>query len=61
MDLTLWPVHLPLACVGGAVLAGFVAHGVEGGLCDSDPAPFGKRLPVIAGGFRIALPQAGPA
>ncbi|MFO1062005.1 MAG: NAD(P)H-dependent oxidoreductase [Dongiaceae bacterium] len=44
IDLLLWPVHFTLAYVGFAVLAPFVAYGVEAGLRYSDEAAVAARL-----------------
>src|SRR5258706_11202708 len=44
IDLMLWPVNFTLAYVGYAVLAPFVAYGVEAGLRYSDAAAVEARL-----------------
>src|SRR5262249_24959344 len=44
IDLLLWPVNFTLAYVGFAVLAPFVAYGVEAGLRYSDPTVVEARV-----------------
>jgi NAD(P)H dehydrogenase (quinone) len=44
IDLLLWPVQFSLAYVGYAVVAPFIAYGVEAGLRYSDPATIETRL-----------------
>jgi NAD(P)H dehydrogenase (quinone) len=56
VDLLLWPVNFTLAYVGYAVLAPFVAYGVEAGLRYSDASVMEARLKQVesdlAGGLR---------
>jgi NAD(P)H dehydrogenase (quinone) len=59
IDLMLWPVNFSLAYVGYAVLAPFVAYGVEAGLRYSDPVAVAERLRAIVDDFRAALPRVG--
>ena len=57
IDLLLWPVNFTLAYVGYAVLAPFVAYGVEAGLRYSDTAAVEDRLRAIVADFRAAVPR----
>jgi len=51
IDLLLWPVQFSLAYVGYAVVAPFIAYGVEAGLRYSDPATIETRLKRVAADF----------
>jgi NAD(P)H dehydrogenase (quinone) len=51
IDLLLWPVQFSLAYVGYAVVAPFIAYGVEAGLRYSDPATIESRLKRVAADF----------
>lgn len=55
IDLLLWPVQFSLAYVGYAVIAPFIAYGVEAGLRYSDPATVAARLEGVAADFRQSL------
>jgi NAD(P)H dehydrogenase (quinone) len=55
IDLLLWPVNFSLAYVGYAVLAPFVAYGVEAGLRYSDAAVVQARLQRVEAELASAL------
>ena len=55
IDLLLWPVNFSLAYVGYAVLAPFVAYGVEAGLRYSDAAVVAARLQRVEADLEHAL------
>jgi NAD(P)H dehydrogenase (quinone) len=55
IDLLLWPVNFSLAYVGYAVLAPFVAHGVEAGLRYSDASVVEARLKRVEDDLGTAL------
>ena len=55
IDLLLWPVQFSLAYVGYAVVAPFIAYGVEAGLRYSDPATVAARLEGVTVDFRQSL------
>lgn len=55
IDLLLWPVNFSLAYVGYAVLAPFVAYGVEAGLRYSEPAVVAARLKRVEDDLGAAL------
>src|SRR5690349_19035671 len=55
IDLLLWPVNFTLAYVGYAVLAPFVAYGVEAGLRYSDAGVVEARLKRIEADLGAAL------
>jgi NAD(P)H dehydrogenase (quinone) len=55
IDLLLWPVNFSLAYVGYAVLAPFVAYGVEAGLRYSDPSVVEARLQRVEADLRALL------
>jgi len=55
IDLLLWPVNFSLAYVGYAVLAPFVAYGVEAGLRYSDASVVEARLKRVAEDLGAAL------
>jgi len=55
IDLLLWPVNFSLAYVGYAVLAPFVAYGVEAGLRYSDASVVEARLQRVEADLAAAL------
>ena len=55
VDLLLWPVNFSLAYVGYAVLAPFVAYGVEAGLRYSDASVVEARLQRVQADLRALL------
>ena len=55
IDLLLWPVNFTLAYVGYAVVAPFIAYGVEAGLRYSDPTTVAARLEGVSADFFFTL------